>query len=114
MVKDVTSVKSLRSYMTNGRDRTLASQFLDYLVRYNDRTRSVVHGKSRLLHEEEARVRRVLQVNRRVVTPHPTPKKRLGMNVVPDYMRKQRRIALEQGTRGNHGGGWKIENEVPI
>jgi DNA excision repair protein ERCC-4 len=106
LVKDAASVKSLRSYLTEGRDRALASKFLDYLVRYNDRTRSVVHGKimseeSRLLHEEEARVRRVLQVNRKVVAQK---QKQSGINVVPDYMRKRRRIALEKG-RGEITGG---------
>lgn len=120
LVKDVASVKNLRSYLIEGRDRALASRFLDYLVRYNDRSRSVAHGKimseeSRLLHEEESRVRRVLQVNRRVVAQkqeqqrvdaenaNQSQHRRRGrpkggmINAVPDYMRKRRRIALERG-----------------
>lgn len=108
LVKDVASVKNLRSYLVEGRDRALASKFLDYLVRYNDRTRSVAHGKimseeSRLLHEEEAKVRRILQMNKTAVTKK-HEKKRPGINVVPDYMRKRRRIALEKG-RGEITGG---------
>ena len=67
--------------------------------------------ESRLLHEEEARVKRVLNVNRRVdkaQTKKAAGNKRLllanKINAVPDYMRKRRRIALEKG-RGEITGG---------
>lgn len=131
LVKDMASVKNLRSYLMEGRDRALASKFLDYLVRYNDRTRSVANGRimseeSRLLHEEEARLRGILQVNRRVIAKKQqqhqertkqqheghllqdsskesrssknTKKRggRSGLNAVPDHIRKRRRIALEK------------------
>lgn len=100
MVKDANTVKSLRSYLVEGRDRALSSKFLDYLVRYNDRTRSVANGRimseeSRLLYEEEARVRRVLMINRKVAASK--EQKRKSLNAVPNYMRKRRRVALEKG-----------------
>ncbi len=111
LVKESLTLKSLRSYLIEGRDRTLASKFLEYLMRYNDRTRSITNAKtmseeSRLLHEEEARVKRVLNLNRQVDKAQKkkaAPKKR-SINAVPDYMRKRRRIALEKG-RGQLTGG---------
>lgn len=112
LVKDLLTLKSLRSYLVEGRDRTLTTKFLDYLIRYNDRTRSVANGntmseESRLLHEEESRVKSVLNLNRHVdktQTRKQDLQKRRSLNAIPDYVRKKRRIALEKG-RGHITGG---------
>ncbi len=64
MVKDDRTVDAVRSYLVEGRDQTMTRRWLNYLDHYNDRSRSVtdsnISEESRLLLEEESRVRRVL------------------------------------------------------
>jgi len=114
MVKDSSTLRSLRQYLVEGRDRALANKFHDYLSHYNDRRRYIADGKnmseeSRLLYEEESRVARVVKVNRKVAAAQQkktdtSNKKKRSINSVPSYMRKRRRIALERG-RGEATGG---------
>eukprot|EP00536_Pseudo-nitzschia_multiseries_P018826 jgi/Psemu1/230429/e_gw1.3188.4.1 len=79
VVKDERTVDAVKSFLVDGRDRTMALRWLKHLEHCNDRSRSIVNGKmseeSRLLLEEESRV--------------------------PDYLRKRRRIAVEQGRGGD-------------
>ena len=66
MLKDERTLDGVRSYLIEGRDRTMTLRWLNYLERYNDRSRSIADSKiseeSRLLLEEEGRARRILFV----------------------------------------------------
>eukprot|EP00957_Ditylum_brightwellii_P186792 14222992-Ditylum_brightwellii.AAC.1 len=61
MTKDNRTLETLRSYLVEGKDRTMMLRWLNYLERYNDRSRTVTKGaghiseESRLLIEEEGR-----------------------------------------------------------
>jgi DNA excision repair protein ERCC-4 len=109
MVKDERTLESLRSYLVDGRERTMTLRWLRYLESYNDRSRSVTNStggtaaiseESRLLLEEEGRARSKLfgrkgGATNTALANSPTAKRQL--NEVPDYMRKRRRIAVEKG-----------------
>ena len=91
-------------------------RWLKHLEQCNDRSRSIVNGKmseeSRLLLEEESRVRRMLFGNRKYKTKKDGRNKQnrgktRKLNEVPDYLRKRRRIAVEQG----RGGDMAASNE---
>lgn len=106
VVKDERTVSAVKSFLVDGRDRTMTLRWLNYLEQCNDRSRSVTNGKmseeSRLLLEEESRVRRILFGNKKNTTKKystTTHKKRQTrkLNEVPNYLRKRRRIAVEQG-----------------
>jgi len=139
MVKDERSVDAVKSFLVDGRDRTMVSmnsrlnqshlfhfscalthtsvyttncaelfplktlRWLKYLEQCNDRSRSISNGKmseeSRLLLEEESRVKRILFGNSRNKKKKDAAKKqkRGQLNAVPQYLRKRRRIAVEQG-----------------
>lgn len=101
MVKDDRTVDAVRSYLVEGRDRTMTLRWLKYLENYNDRSRSVADCKiseeSRLLLEEESRVRRIL-FGEKDRKGNVNAKRRL--NEVPSYVKKRRRIALEKGRGG--------------
>ena len=103
LVKDGKTLSTVRSYLVDGRQRTMNSQWLRFLEQYNDRSRSITDGKggtsalseeSRLLLEEESRIRRILHgdAGRREARA-----KRRNLNAVPDYIRKRRRVAVEKG-----------------
>jgi DNA excision repair protein ERCC-4 len=102
VVKDERTAEGVRSYLVEGRDRTMALQWLRYLESYNDRSRSVANCKiseeSRLLLEEEQRVRRKL-FGKQGSNNNSSSSKRRGqqLNEVPAYIRKRRRIAVEKG-----------------
>lgn len=104
MVKDERTVKTVTSYLVDGRDRTMTKRWVNYLNSYNDRTHS--NGKmseeSRLLFEEESRVHQILDKGKINKSNNGNKAKRgkaktRKLNEVPDYVRKRRRIALEQG-----------------
>ena len=110
MVKDERTLEALRSYLMEGKERTMTLRWLRYLEAYNDRSRSVTNStggtaaiseESRLLLEEEGRARRKLfgkngpSKNTNTATGSSPSKRQL--NEVPDYMRKRRRIAAEKG-----------------
>ena len=105
MVKDERTVDNIRAYLVNGRDRTMTKVWEKYLVHYNDRKRLIAGSKiseeSRLLLEEEGRVRRILyRVNTGNNKTHgtkPNAKRKNQLNHVPDHIRKRRRIAAEKG-----------------
>jgi DNA excision repair protein ERCC-4 len=111
MVKDEKTVEAIRAYLVDGRSRSMMLRWLRYLELVNDRSRSIADVKdmsaiseeSRLLLEEEGRVRRVL-----FGKSGPTRKGKAGakddkgkrkkqLNELPDYTRKRRRIATEKG-----------------
>ena len=98
MVKDERTVKTVTSFLVDGRDRTMTNRWYHYLRDYNDRSH-ISNGKmseeSRLLLEEESRVSRIRDKNG---SSNKFGKgKRRKLNEVPDYVRKRRRIAIEQG-----------------
>jgi DNA excision repair protein ERCC-4 len=120
VVENERAVETIRSYLVEGRDKTLALRWYNYLEQYNDRTRSVAGGnmseESRLLLEEENRVRRKLFPSSSAAggagtnntnTNKRRPKK---LNEVPSYAKKRRRIALEKG-RGADVGGTNDDRE---
>jgi len=106
VVKDERTVDAVKSFLVDGKDRTMTLRWLRYLEQCNDRSRSIVNGKmseeSRLLLEEESRARRILFGNKKNQKgKNSAPKNSKGrtrkLNEVPDYLRKRRRIAVEQG-----------------
>jgi DNA excision repair protein ERCC-4 len=110
MVKDERTLEALKSYLKEGKERTMTLRWLRYLEAYNDRSRSVTNStggtaaiseESRLLLEEEGRARRKLfgkdgpsNIENTATSSSPTKRQ---LNKVPDYMRKRRRIAAEKG-----------------
>lgn len=107
MVKDERTLESLRSYLVDGRERTMTLRWLRYLESYNDRSRSVTNStggtaaiseESRLLLEEEGRARQKLFGRKEASSaPFDSPTAKRKLNEVPDYVRKRRRIAAEKG-----------------
>ncbi|CAB9521783.1 DNA repair endonuclease XPF [Seminavis robusta] len=118
MVKDEKAVEAVRAYLVDGKSRRMMLLWLRYLEHVNDRSRSIADTKdmsaiseeSRLLLEEEGRVRRMLfgrhgpskKKAKQGATKDGKRKKQL--NEVPDYVRKRRRIATEK-SRGELTGG---------
>jgi len=112
MVKDERTLEALKSYLVDGKERTMTLRWLRYLEAYNDRSRSVTNStggtaaiseESRLLLEEEGRARSKLfgknatpKNDKKSSSVASSPAKR-KLNEVPDYMRKRRRIAAEKG-----------------
>jgi DNA excision repair protein ERCC-4 len=112
MVKDDRTLEALKSYLVEGKERTMTLRWLRYLEAYNDRSRSVTNStggtaaiseESRLLLEEEGRARRKLfgkkaasKDKSKSSSASSSPAKR-QLNEVPDYMKKRRRIATEKG-----------------
>ena len=96
---------SISSALCNSKTK----RWLNYLEQYNDR-RSIVTGKmseeSRLLLEEESRVRNILFRKKK-------SRRRKGqqkLNALPDYLKKRRRIAAEKG-RGRDMTGSNEDRE---
>ena len=123
MIKDEKSLDAIKSYLVDGKSRTMMLRWLRYLEQCNDRSRSLADSKggtssiseeSRLLLEEEGRVRRLLFGRHNGAKKAPAGedakgpstsagdrgKRRKQLNEVPDYMRKRRRIATERGRGG--------------
>jgi len=109
LVKDERTVDAVKSYLVNGRDRTMTKRWYNYLVQYNDQ-RSIHNGKmseeSRLLLEEESRVRNILfgkKKNRKRKAQQAknntksNKERTRKLNELPDYLKKRRRIAVEKG-----------------
>lgn len=97
MVKDNRALDAVRSYLTDGKKKTLQLRWLRFLEHCNDRSRSVrgnLSEESRLLLEEETRIRRILFGKHDKREPSKQTKQ---LNQVPAYMRKKRRIAAEKG-----------------
>jgi len=120
MIKDEKSLEAIRSYLVDGKSRTMMLRWLRYLEQVNDRSRSLVDSKggtssiseeSRLLLEEEGRIRRILfgkqQGNKTsqqgkgdATNDNKNQAKRKTLNEVPEYMKKRRRIATERSRGG--------------
>ena len=109
MVRDERTIDSLRSYLVDGRSRTMTLKWLRFLESHNDSSRSstrsaggtsTISEESRLLLEEESRARQLL-FGRKSKKSNDTAKRKL--NEVPNYMKKRRRIATEKG-RGEQTG----------
>ncbi|KAI2493524.1 hypothetical protein MHU86_21035 [Fragilaria crotonensis] len=103
MVKDETSVEVIRSYLVDGKEKTMTGRWLRYLEGHNDRSRSITKNaggssaiteESRLLLEDEQRARQALYG--RNSSRALTGSKRKNLNQVPDYMRKHRKVAAEK------------------
>lgn len=137
LVKEPQSVDRLAAYLVDGRDRTLAKTFLQYLEQYNDRTRSVANKtlseESRLLLEEEQRVRNFLRRTAKAKKVQPaegeettttttaaeeedSSKKRAAtkLNAIPSYIRKRRRVALESGRGRATGSREDLERQAVL
>ncbi|VEU40547.1 unnamed protein product [Pseudo-nitzschia multistriata] len=116
VVKDERTVDAVKSFLVDGRDRTMTLRWHKYLEQCNDRSRSIINGKmaeeSRLLLEEESRVWRILYGNKgHKKKPQQNGKDRARkLNEVPEYLRKRRRIAVEQG-RGRDMTGTNEDRE---
>jgi DNA excision repair protein ERCC-4 len=102
VVKDERTLESIKSYLRDGRKRTLMLRWYRYLEHYNDRSRSIINSKegvagiseeSRLLLEEEGRIGRIL-FNKQEAPSSPNKRR---LNQVPAHLRKRRRIAEEKG-----------------
>lgn len=103
MVKDETSVEVIRSYLVDGKEKTMTGRWLRYLEGHNDRSRSITKNaggssaiteESRLLLEDEQRARQALYG--RNSSRALSGSKRKNLNQVPDYMRKHRKVAAEK------------------
>jgi DNA excision repair protein ERCC-4 len=107
MVKDERTLENIKSYLTEGKDKAMLKRWLRYLKHANDRSRSLAKAsggsshlseESRLLLEEEGRVRNLLfgtaseDLN--------TLKRKNGAGNVPEWKKKRRRIN-EERSRGN-------------
>jgi DNA excision repair protein ERCC-4 len=111
MVKDEKTVEAIRAYLVDGRSRSMMLRWLRYLELVNDRSRSIADVKdmsaiseeSRLLLEEEGRVRRVLfgksgpAKRGKAGAKDDKDKRKKQLNELPGYTRKRRRIATEKG-----------------
>ena len=118
MIKDEKSLDAIRSYLVDGKSRTMMLRWLRYLEQCNDRSRSLadikggtssISEESRLLLEEESRVRRLLFSRNNGAkaasgsdesSAKNSQGKRKQLNEIPEYMRKRRRIATERGRGG--------------
>ena len=107
MLKDKKSLEALRSYLLDGRDRMMSLRWLNFLEKVNEKSRIVIKDagdsrvigeESRLLLEEESRVRNYLfGENLRNLKE---AKKRKTQKFIPDWLKKKRRIDIEKN-RGN-------------
>ena len=102
MVKDDRTLDSVRTFLTEGKDRIMTLRWVRYLEQVNDRSRAVaksaggssaISEESRLLLEEEGRARNFLFGHgaSRLDT------KRRQSAFLPDWKRKKRKIASERG-----------------
>lgn len=103
MVKDVKSLDVVKSYLVQGKDRMMSLRWLNYLEKINERTRAVIKDagistvlgdESRLLMEEESRLRNQLFGNR-----SRSIKRKRPFSIVPSWL-KQRRKVNEEMNRG--------------
>lgn len=109
MVKDDRTLETLKAYLKDGKKRTLMLRWLRYLEHYNDRSRSIANSKegvsaiseeSRLLLEEEGRIRRILfgrHSKEQQENAKQQKQTKRQINHVPAHLRKRRRIAAEKG-----------------
>ena len=108
MVKDERTLDSIRTYLVEGRERIMTLRWVRYLEQVNDRSRAVARNaggssaiseESRLLLEEEGRARNFLFGAEADRSKHAGAKRKQPL-FVPDWKRKQRRIATEK-SRGD-------------
>jgi DNA excision repair protein ERCC-4 len=122
MVKDERTVDAVRAYLVDGRDRTMTMRWLNYLVHYNDRWRSIADCKiseeSRLLLEEEGRARRILfgnnRGNNKTEGAEANAKRKNQLNQVPNHIKKRRRIATEKGRGAVSGSVEDLERRAVL
>ena len=103
MVNDEKTVEVIRSYLVDGKEKTMTGRWLRYLEGHNDRSRSITKNaggssaiteESRLLLEDEQRARQALYG--RNSGKAFSGSKRKNLNQVPDYMRKHRKVTAER------------------
>jgi DNA excision repair protein ERCC-4 len=122
MVKDERTVNAVQAYLVDGRDRTMTTMWLKYLVHYNDRARLIagckISEESRLLLEEESRARRVLygknMGQNKADGTESNAKRKNQLNQVPDHIKKRRRIATEKGRGAVAGSVEDLERRAVL
>lgn len=114
MVRDHSTLKAVRSYLVDGKEKTMKQRWLRHLNQINNRTRSLakssggnISQESRLLCEEESKIRHFLYGNDSNIDPlnknGDSSAKRKGnasLNVIPEWKRKRQKIQ-EERSRGN-------------
>ena len=111
MVKDERTLGSIRSYLVDGKEKTMKKRWLGYLRHINDRSRALakssggsncISEESRLLLEEEGKIRNYLygQGKSQDVDENMKKKRKTTLNAVPSWKRKRRKIQ-EERSRGN-------------
>jgi DNA excision repair protein ERCC-4 len=120
MVKDERTLDSIRSYLVDGKEKTMKKRWLGYLKHVNDRARalakssggaSYVPEQTRLLLEEEGKIRNYLfgpgQKNTHVKpqgtgdnSSNKSKRKAASLNAMPSWKKKRRKIQ-EERCRGN-------------
>jgi DNA excision repair protein ERCC-4 len=105
MVNDERTLQTVKSYLVDGKDKTMMKRWLQYLNNVNDRSRAMAKAsggssylpeENRLLLEEEGRVRNLLYGT----ASKDTLNRDDGKKSVLDWKRKKRRIN-EEKSRGN-------------
>ena len=121
MVKDERTLESVRSYLLDGREKTMKKRWLRYLKSINDRSRSLakssggsISQEHRLLLEEEGKIRNFLYGTASTCTKGGNvndddckskaggvnSKRKVAVNTVPTWKKKRRKIQEEQ-SRGD-------------
>ena len=103
MVKDKKALEALRSYLLEGKDRMMSRRWLNYLEKVNEKSRMVIKDagdsrvigeESRLLIEEESRVRNYLfGENSKSLKES---RKRQAHSFAPSWLKKKRKIEVEK------------------
>ena len=105
MVKDERTLDSVRTYLTEGKQRIMTLRWVRYLEQINDRSRAVaksaggssaISEEGRLLLEEEGRARNFL-FGAEADHSENAGARRKQPAFVPDWKRKKRRVATEKG-----------------
>ena len=113
MVKDERTLDTIKSYLLDGKDRTMNKRWLRFLKHVNDRSRSLAKTaggsshlteENRLLLEEEGRVRNKLfgtgSQGKSESAKKSDGKRKMAPKAVSDWKKKRRRIN-EERSRGN-------------
>ncbi len=121
MVKDERTLESVRSYLVDGKEKTMKKRWLRYLKSINDRSRSLAKSSGgslpqehRLLLEEEGKIRNFLYgpaskeypitdldvTGERRSGSTSNPKRKVALNTIPTWKKKRRKIQ-EQQSRGD-------------
>ena len=107
MVKDNRTLDTVKSYLVDGKQRTMTLRWLRYLEMTNDRSRSVaknaggtskISEEGRLLLEEESRARNYL-FGSKSSGKNNNEKRKVESTSVPQWKRKKRKV-IQERSRG--------------